>query len=363
MKISKFAADEIIYLYGHMRMRMPQIFRRPLGYFLYITGNCNLDCTYCWQRDQDANPARLANSTNSPLTVEEWVRIVESLPPRCFLGVSGGEATISPAFRPIVRAAGRRPVTVNTNGVSLRDEDIELLVRPPVRNVSISLDGFEEVHDRSRNRAGLFQRTTRNIRRLVEARSGRDSPAVTIKTVLTDDNVAGLPEFRRFCERELGADTLNLSFQKTGDHYQYSLLYHRDLATLWRTGAARLHGYADPQGVRDTLAAMLAENRRSRCQVVIYPRLRTAGQLDDFLRNGGEGVYRPCALPLAMVTVLPDGQVIPCQSFALGNLRDFDYNIAAVLNDSPYRAFCRSLAGFEAGLPKACSVCCFAKVR
>jgi radical SAM protein with 4Fe4S-binding SPASM domain len=364
--ITKAQSDEIIYQFGRARSVIPKVIRRPLGYFLYITGRCNLNCTYCWQRHQDDNPHGLANSTLSPLAPEEWVRVVERLPRPSFLGLSGGESTISPAFGPIIEAAtqrGRLALTVNTNGVSWKPSDIDLLTSPAVRNISVSIDGFRSVHDASRNRKGLFDKIVANIAKLNERRSSQGRPSLTIKTVLTDDSLDQLVQFREFCAEELKADTLNISFEKTGEHYQFSLLHHRDLDELFDSSESRLYSYRRRDEIVDVLEALLRCNRRSSCEVVVYPRMTSREQIAAFLQADGVGVYAPCHLPSAMVVVLPDGEVIPCQSFALGNVRDHAYEVGRVLKGDRYREFRERLSKCGSNLPDGCQVCCYAKVN
>ena len=362
--ISKSMGDVLLSGYGRLASRLPGLLP-PLGYFLYITGQCNLDCVYCWQREQDSAPADgFVNAARDPLPPEAWVRLVERLPRRCFIGLSGGEATLSPAFRPILAAAGRRPVTVNTNAVRLRDADVALLTAGGVRNVSVSLDGFAEVHDVSRNRPGLFERTVANLARLNQARraAGRRAPRLTIKTVVTAAALPRLEAFHRFCAETLEADALNLSLEKTGGHAQFSLFHAADPDRVWRDGRAALAPYPDHAALGLALKRLLASPLARRCPVILYPRMTTPAQVDTVLAARGQGCYRPCGLPRAMVTVLPDGTVIPCQSQALGNVRDHDWRVGRVLRQPAYREACARVAGFGAALPPSCALCCFAEV-
>ncbi|MDO8607018.1 MAG: radical SAM protein [Phaeospirillum sp.] len=363
--LTKAHSDEIIHQYGRLRAWAPRLLRRPLGVFFYITGACNLSCTYCWQRDQDANIHGLMDSTRDPMTPEEWVKVVQQLPRPSFLGISGGESTISPSLGPIIRAAADRriPVTVNTNALTIRDEHLEILTAPNVRNISISIDGFAAIHDVSRNRKGLFDKVVVNIGRLNTARGNRRYPRISIKTVLLNETIGQLAEFRRFCAEILGASTLNISFQKLDEHYQFSLLYQHDLDAVFGTSHSRLYPYRDRDEVIQVLGDLIDGNERSHCEVVLYPRMKTRAQIRRFLEGDGVGVYEPCYLPLSMVVVLPDGEVIPCQSFGLGNLRDSGYSLRKVLKAEPYTAFLKRLESYGKALPSGCSVCCFSKIE
>lgn len=363
--ITKMLMDNMLHYYGHARAVLPLLFRHPLAYFLYITGGCNLNCEYCWQRDDQSRKDSWSNSASENLGTEEWLKLIDSLPRFCFIGISGGEPTLSKSFEPILARACERgiPVTINTNGSTLDERTAGLLIQRCVKNVSISLDGFASTHDKSRGMDGLFDTIIRGIKELNQARTGRKRPALTIKTVLLNDNVAEMHEFRRFCAEELRANTLNISLAKTGDHAQFSLKYNDNLDEVFHADKeAGLYDYGDPRRVEDVLAGLLEDNRKSSCRVTLYPQMTRRGQLHAFLENRGRNVYRDCRLPWALVVVLPDGQVVPCLSYGVGNVRDYDFDIGRLLQGGRYASFLKKVGSFGNSLPGTCNVCCFARV-
>lgn len=361
----KAVTDEFLYQYGHLRSFAPSVLRRPLGYFLYITGECNLDCSYCWQRHQEDQPEQggWVNSAARVLSAEEWVKVVNNLPKGSFIGLSGGEATISPALLPVIKAsAGRHPISINTNLLSVKNTEMKALTHSGVRNLSISIDGFAEVHDKSRNRKGLFDKIVENIKRINEIKGDGRYPVITIKTVLMDDNLDRMIEFRNFCGDVLGATEINISLEKEGEHRQFSLFHNQDMNGVMSASRPTLFSYENPEKVTNVLTDMLDQNRSSKCKLVIYPRMNTHKQITTFFEGQGEQVYRPCYLPLSMVTVLPDGELIPCLSVGLGNVRDFGYNVTNVLGSGPYTKFWKQLVNWRQ-LPAPCNVCCFSTVK
>lgn len=364
--LSKRSADALLHVYGRARSLLPGILRRPLGVFLYITAGCNLNCSYCWQRADDSRKDEWVSPTGRALTPEEWARVVERLPRPCFLGISGGEPTISRAFGPILRAARRRgiPVTLNTNGLTLEDPAVRrLILEGAVRNVSVSLDGFAPLHDAGRNLPGLFDRVVAGLKALRAEEGGRGSLSLTIKTVLLDANLEDLPRFRDFCAAELGAKTLNVSFAKQGDHAQFSLKHCDVLPEIFAPArAAGLHPYADPARVVNVLSDMLDRNASSPCEMVLYPQMRSRSGIAAFLDASGRGVYGPCRLPWALNAVLPDGEVIPCLSLGVGNVRDHGYQVTQAVRTVAMQGFLDAIDGAGSRLPEACTACCFARV-
>ncbi|HUU42037.1 MAG TPA: radical SAM protein [Desulfatiglandales bacterium] len=344
---------------------MPFFLKRPLGFFFYLTGRCNLKCTFCWQREDEHRKSAWENSAKSELGPEEWVRIVQSIPKPSFLGLSGGEATISKAFKPVIEAASQRriPVTVNTNGTLLGSDHIRLLTETSVKNVSISLDGFADVHNKYRGIDGLFNRIVLSIQKLNESRSSKNKPFLTIKTVLLDENVGQLGSFRKFCAKELKAETLNISFMKIGDHAQFSLKYCDDFHRLLREKHSALYPYKDPGRIAQVLIDLLRDNCRSRCKVQLYPQMMKLIQIQNFLEKEGKWTYNPCYLPWTMVVVLPNGEIIPCLSFSLGNVKDYGYDLTGIFGSERYRFFLDEISSFGSNVPTSCNVCCFLKVK
>jgi|GEM_PF-7024122 len=361
---SKVLIDEFLHQYGKARAQLPYLLPKPLGYFLFITGECNLDCVYCWQRHQEELPEENGwiNSTPRALSTEEWIKVVEKLPRRSFIGISGGEATISKSLLPVVKAASRRhPISINTNLLSIKENELEALTHNNVRNVSVSIDGFADVHDKSRNRKGLFDKIVENIRIINEIKGNRKYPKITIKTVLLNENLESMPEFRHFCGNSLQANEINISFEKINEHRQFSLFHNSSLQKVLSISKPALYPYEAPDRVSLILQDMLHKNISETCKLVIYPRMKNSRQIENFLAGKGENVYKPCYLPFSMMSVLPDGEVIPCLSASMGNVKDFEYDIEATLKNGDYANFCNSLLNWQQ-LPPACNVCCFSTV-
>ncbi len=359
--IDKQFADRLIHLYGRVRKGIPGAPGNPLGYFFYLTCRCNLRCDYCWQRKDELRKPNWLNSCADEMAPEQWTEAVRRLPKPSFLCLSGGEASLSPSFVPVLEEAARRniPVTVNTNGRLLQGDPLEAVIACGVKNVSVSLDGFAAHHDACRKSEGLFDRIVSGIHRLNRFRRMGRGPSLTIKTVLLDDNLDAMRRFRKFCGQTLKAQCLNISLAKNGDHAQVSLKYCTDMFEILSGSAVELHPYADKKRVERVLSALLSGNARHTCKVSLYPQMGDGARIARVLSSGARGGFKPCTLPWAAVTVLPDGQVIPCLSVALGNIRDHDCSVRQVLAQGPYTDFLTKVASFGGEPPPCCSACCF----
>lgn len=364
MYSKKKIADDLIYQYGKASSWFPKMFRRPIGYFFYLTGRCNLRCKFCWQRDDRKRKENWCDAAQSELSEMEWVTITRNLPKFSYIGLSGGEATISNAFVPVLLTATQKkiPITINTNGYSVSEDLLDTIFQSSVKNISVSLDGFPDHHDSSRGFDGIFYQVVSFIDAVNRKRRGTRKIALTVKTVLTDENILYLKDFRRYCEERLKADTLNISFMKTGDHAQFTLKYCHNLREIFADKPCRLHSYQNPDRLIDVLGKVMHENKKSRCKVQIYPGMNTKKQTNHFLKRSGKGVYKPCYMPWAMMVMLPNGEVVPCLSYSLGNIKDHGYKFEAIYQSQRMSNFQKAIKSAKGNLPDSCNACCFLRV-
>jgi len=366
--LRKQQADTLLRAYGRLNRCLGPLAMRPILYFLYITERCNLNCSYCWQR-MDPPAGDRGQKGGEELSAEQWCRVISRLPGRAAIGFSGGEPLLVKGFEEIfTQAAAKAPVTINSNGVLLTERMSRLFVEKGLKNLSISLDGFADVHDKSRGGMGLFDKTVGNIKTFNEirhpARPGR-RPALTIKITLLDEGVADLAEFCAYCDTELHADTVNISLAKTVKHAQFSHRLYDTFADLRSAGLPQSIQYSWHERIAGTLAGLLDRYARGRMQITLYPVMRTAGQIARYLASDGKDVYHRCCMPWAMTVILAGGDVIPCLSMPLGNVRDVDYDIRRILSGDAMGRFRKTLGRLQGGgrTPDVCNCCCFLRVR
>jgi uncharacterized protein len=176
---------------------------------------CNLDCSYCFYLDRDADPYKALPARR--MTFETLERLVDTYLfysyPNSVFAFQGGEPTLAglPFFEKLVRYQqeyGRNGQSVSnamqTNAVLLTKEWCELF-----RNynwlLGVSLDGPEAVHDRYRfNKGG--QPTWRKVVDAIELLQANEVE-FNILCVLSQSNVDQPRELYRFF-RSLGVDNI-----------------------------------------------------------------------------------------------------------------------------------------------------------
>ncbi|MGA2775331.1 MAG: radical SAM protein [Candidatus Omnitrophota bacterium] len=156
----------------------------PRKLILKLTSKCNLDCRFCDIARQ--------NHGKKELSKEEVFRIIDSASRLGVeeLEITGGEPLLHPDLWEIVEYAYANNIgsNVTTNGLLIKDQ-IDKIIKSPVWNICISVDGKQETHDKLRNRQGAYQA-------LIEALDllKNHKKHVVVGFVVTNENVHELEE-------------------------------------------------------------------------------------------------------------------------------------------------------------------------
>lgn len=118
-----------------------------------LTLKCNLACGHCG--------SRAGERRDDELSTEEALDLVRQL---AELGITevtieGGEAFLRPDWLDIARAISDHGMvcSMTTGGYGVSRETARRMKDAGIRQVSVSVDGLEETHDRIRGRQGSFQ--------------------------------------------------------------------------------------------------------------------------------------------------------------------------------------------------------------
>jgi radical SAM protein with 4Fe4S-binding SPASM domain len=147
-------------------LTVPQRFSAPLFAVWNFTQRCNLQCKHCYQ---DASHTAQA----SELTLAEKLDLIEQLAAEYvpMIAFAGGEPTISPDLLPVLQRCREHGVhtSVATNGSTMTPRLAGELAAAGARYVEISLDSVRpERHDAFRGQPGMWHRTVRGMRTVVQ---------------------------------------------------------------------------------------------------------------------------------------------------------------------------------------------------
>ncbi len=295
-----------------------------------LTARCDLRCTHCYQWGEGGHHQQLsAIEQRNELDLGVIERVLDATAPvhsNVFLW--GGEPLLYRRFAELCErlATHQRYVSICTNGTLIERRLDSLLALGERLEVSVSLDGFEAMHDALRGR-GAYARTMAGLRALLD--SQRYLGEISVNAVLSDALVEHLPAFVERIE-EHGVGALYLSFPwflspaAADEMDRYVALRHPHL----RCGSApSWHGYRFALSDTPQLRAALRQidARRGPLKVRYNPDL-SDHDLATFLSGSTQAAQgkRACGAIHTRMDVFPDGSVVSCKffpEFTMGSLQ------------------------------------------
>jgi MoaA/NifB/PqqE/SkfB family radical SAM enzyme len=309
---------------------------------------CNIGAVYL------SNPALAQRN----LTLEEVERVFRALGPVYFFNVSGGEPFMRADLPEIVRLAcihlKPRLVHIPTNGIGTRfiekatrqilaymDEyapkSVPITIKP-------SIDGVGEGHDRVRGYKGNFARLQQTIQALLAIRRENPRLHVDLGTVISNHNLEYLDEIEDWV------------------HAQGIESYRHEIAEQ----RAEFHNLGDPI----TPSAAVYESLIQRFKHKILTHVRGKAPL-TVATEAVRMVYydvaaqilkerrqvTACYGGISNIHMNYDGEIWPCCVLGgdqgMGRVRDFDYDIRALLRSPQAGAVRRYIADRNCACPLA----------
>ena len=127
--------------------------------WISITGLCNNNCLFCLDSDRlDKEHKSIQNILSEIDFVINCKKLI----------ISGGEPTIHPQIIEIVEYAkekGFEKIQIVTNGRMLSNKDFcEKIIKAGLTEVTFSIHGIEDIHDKLTNVPGSFKQIIKGIR-------------------------------------------------------------------------------------------------------------------------------------------------------------------------------------------------------
>ncbi len=318
----KRARSTLSYYLGRGRSAPPETVSILLSF------RCNLRCTMCGQWGEGGAALGYTDEIrHRSLSLDDIRTVVDGVRPFSpAITLFGGEPLLYKdivSAVEIIKKAGLR-VNIITNGTLLSRYASDL-VRLGLDEIIFSLDGPPEVHDRVRNREGVFRDAARGFKLLAEEKERLNSrrPVVNVNSTIFDFN------YRRMSDtfvtaRSLGAEEITFHHLIFISRQMYGA--HRDLMTaLFEMPSCDWEGFVVdrlPEIDADILIDGLREVRRLGASV--YPNL-TDPEVRDYYRSFefAPASYTPkCLSPWMTAYIFPDGTIRPCLSngVVMGNI-------------------------------------------
>lgn len=173
--LSKEDEDRVFEETGMERFRNSQVNKKHI---IIVTYDCNLRCTYCYEKHLRQNGEEWVQKRLTPEMVDQIYRVIDHYDnlgddKSNNITLFGGEPLL-PENREIVEYILQegekrgRQFTIVTNGTTL-DQYVELITHYPVQTIQITIDGDRELHDQRRfakDGSGTFDIIINNLRLL-----------------------------------------------------------------------------------------------------------------------------------------------------------------------------------------------------
>ena len=326
----------------------------PLRYFFELTYRCNLNCPYCYVG---------ANRTKDELSTEEWKKVIRQIPFYSIVTLVGGEPLIRQDFAEILEAVSKRTfskVNLVTNGILINDELIDLFIKNKLLLLSVSLDGYEKNHDINRNREGIFDKIYNNLEKIAQRKK---HPLVDIKTIILPNNLDDMVDLYKMCDK-FNFDFFSVSFLRNNNLKQNSVLQNSFIPEYNMDYPIEL--YFDIDHFKEVFKEINSLSKKSNVKLRFAPKFEQfenyIDKIEEFFTNPQKSVneiYKPCLFPFSNTFITPCGDIYPCLSMKIGNVRE--NTIKNIFNMPNYRCFRKNLKA--QGVFSACQMCCELSVK
>lgn len=284
-----------------------------------ITDRCNAACEHCF------NWKKVQNPDNHELSLAEIEKLTKKLPPMLLVNLCGGEPTMRTDLPEIVslftKNTGAEYITIPTNGfLPTRTEEVfsRIFSESPDTffRIGISLDGWQEEHDRIRRHPGGFQKAIKTAEIFRELKKRYDNFFVEANIVFSRNT----------------QDTIDDLVNRI-----HSIDLFDSIAVLYIRGNPE-----DSQLMQPDLEKYKAINRRivETFRVQRHPSSRMLEALTELVVEKvieAEKTHKHCfnCFAASRFTVLnANGDLYPCEileEWPIGNIRDHDYDVPSML--------------------------------
>ena len=332
--------------------------KMPLRYFFELTYRCNLKCPYCYVG---------CDRNKNELTTDEWFKIIKQIPFYSFVTLVGGEPLLRSDFKEILFECSKKTLgkmNVVTNGILINDDIIDAFIKSKMMLLSVSLDGWGKTHDKNRAAEGIFEKIKSNLDNLNDRKK---RPMVDIKTIVLENNIEDILKLYEYCTKS-GFEFLSISFLRNNNLKQNSILREEFGEEFYKTNYP-IEQYFNLDEFEKIFKEIYKIKKHSKTQIRFSPKFEGGGfeeemkKIREFFTQKNnllpKDIYYPCKYPFSNMMINPNGDVYPCLSLKIGNVKD--KKIIEVYNEVKFKCFRNNLKYSKAFT--SCQMCCELKVK
>lgn len=186
----------------------------PMNVIMYLEPFCNLRCVQCdvWKIKPKFLRLTLKQREEIILKVKGWLGHYS-------LNLYLGEPLLHPQLFPLIKFATNNKIDtiITTNGTLLTEINCKKIIESDLSQVFISLDGInEQTHDLIRGVKGTFNKTTKGIERLINARGEGKKPRIIVQSLILKQNISELVSLAKWANMKVDGITFQPIVSKCG---------------------------------------------------------------------------------------------------------------------------------------------------
>jgi len=313
---------------------------RGIDSIVFLTYRCTSKCKTCniWRRNSDER---------SEMDWEGWKRVFERLRDYGIKTVElfGGDALLrKDVIFKIIRFCADNKIDTYfpTNSILLDKETAEELVDAGLGTIYISLDDIGTDSDKIRGKDGSFNLVKSAIENIIRARNGYEHPKIIVCSTISNFNFKHFGNIVNFlkdypissiyprCLGEFPSKSIELS-DVEGVLPEPFFVSSEGKSHLLRADEVRQF--------REIVKRVKAAGRKENYP---YVNFRNVDIVPDTAFTSGKFGIKRCQICTTLITVNPDGDVIPClfyPGYVLGNIRK--RSVGEVWGNERHRIFIR----------------------
>jgi MoaA/NifB/PqqE/SkfB family radical SAM enzyme len=335
-------------LYGKTSFFLPLGFALPpIRITFELTYGCNLRCQMCYQRVERRKMRR------GELKGQEIKKIIDQMLPQTLITLTGGEPFVRKDTLEIIENASRRHyVNIITNGTLINMKITQRLIKSNLTLMGVSIDGLEKTHDKIRGVKGAFEKAIAGIELIQKEKQKQKKkfPLIDIKTTILPENLNQLYQIYRLAQG-LEADYLTLSVLR-GEACLISPPVLRTVRLSDYRTLPRVNEKFNVEVLEEELKKIL--NEKSPVQLRFYPQGLERRIENYYFQKISPQSYFPCYFPWISPFISPYGDVFPCLTLNMGNLKK--QSLYKIWNGERFRQFRLKLK--KAKVFPVCQGCC-----
>ncbi|HPN96148.1 MAG TPA: radical SAM protein [Candidatus Moranbacteria bacterium] len=319
-----------------------------------ITKRCNYRCYRCSAHAPEEMKEQLA----AEMTTDDYKRIIDEVAPyKPAIYFCGGEPTLRDDLVEIIKYIKKKKMlcAMTTNASLLEEKLAKDLVESGIDFISISLDGDEAAHDRSRGIPGAYKNVLRGVRNLQKYRGKKSRPHIKLVGIIDPENPIVSRHVLEMA-KSLGVDEAN--FGHLMFYPKNVKIDQEEFAAKYKIGSDYITGMEAEKDFQSDISGLKKMIREIRKFEGVHTSIAQGFEIDVEKYYASPYQYpslkSECMTPWFSAIIRPDGNVSSCMEFDVGNIKERKF--LKIWNDPKWKLFRRLKSRKKEHIP-ACFRC------